>query len=198
MSRRAERRHTDLVNILERQSEGLVGRSRRGVNGINGIEEGDTLGGTGLGLLGPSLVPSHLRQLARTKSKKARFCRRTLVEALKVSEVYMSWEERSNSLQHVVSVPSRDGDEGDGDGVVSDLLDEALGLLDDLVESVLGPLAGVHLVASNDELPDTEGEGEQSVLSGLSVLGDTCLKLSDTGSDDEDSTIGLTERLAVK
>jgi hypothetical protein len=48
--------------------------------------------------------------------------------------------------------------------------DLPLGLLDDLVESVLGPLAGVHLVASNDELPDTEGEGEQSVLSGLTIL----------------------------
>jgi hypothetical protein len=88
-------------------------------------------------------------------------------------------------------MPSRDGDEGNGLGVVSDLLDETGGLLDDFVESVLGPLAGVHLVASNDELPDTEGEGEQSVLSGLSILGDTSLKLSNTGSDDEDSTVGL-------
>jgi len=80
-------------------------------------------------------------------------------------------------------VPSRDGDEGNGKGVVSNLLDEALGLLDDLVESILGPFTGVHLVASNDELPDTEGEGEQSVLSGLSVLLKRCqLRHSQAGA----------------
>ena len=88
-------------------------------------------------------------------------------------------------------MPTRDGDEGDGDRVVSNLLDEALGLLDDLVESVLGPLAGVHLVASNNELPDTEGEGEEGVLSGLSVLGDTGLELSDTGGNDKDGAVSL-------
>lgn len=88
-------------------------------------------------------------------------------------------------------MPSGDGDEGDGLGVVADLLDETGGLLDDFVESVLGPLAGVHLVASNNELPDTEGEGEQGVLSGLTVLGDTGLELTDTGGDDEDGTVGL-------
>ena len=91
----------------------------------------------------------------------------------------------------VVSVPSGDGDEGDGNRVVSDLLDEALGLLDNLVESVLGPLAGVHLVASINELPDTEGEGEEGVLSGLSVLGDTGLELSDTGGNDKDGAVSL-------
>jgi len=88
-------------------------------------------------------------------------------------------------------VPSGDGDEGNRFGVVSDLLDETGSLLDDFVESVLGPLAGVHLVASNDELPDTEGEGEQSVLSGLTILGDTSLELSDTGGNDKNGAVGL-------
>lgn len=50
---------TDLVDILERKSEGLVGGSGWWVNGVNGIEKGLSLGGTGLGLLGPSLVPWH-------------------------------------------------------------------------------------------------------------------------------------------
>lgn len=88
-------------------------------------------------------------------------------------------------------MPSRDGDERNRLGVVSDLLDETVGLLDDFVESVLGPLASVHLVASNNELSDTKGEGEQSMLSGLSILGDTSLELSDTGGNDKDSAIGL-------
>jgi hypothetical protein len=63
-------------------------------------------------------------------------------------------------LNHVVSVPSRDGDESNSLGVVSDLLDETGGLLDDLLESSLGVLGGVHLVDGNNELPDTEGEGQ--------------------------------------
>jgi hypothetical protein len=94
-------------------------------------------------------------------------------------------------LEHVVTVPARDGDEGNRLGVVADLLDEVGRLLDDFVETVLGPLAGVHLVASNDELPDTEGEGEEGVLAGLAVLGDTSLELADTGGDDEDGAVGL-------
>ena len=43
-------------------------------------------------------------------------------------------------LQHVVSVPSRDGDEGDGLGVVADLFDEVGGFFDDFVETLLAPL----------------------------------------------------------
>jgi len=43
-------------------------------------------------------------------------------------------------LQHVVSVPSRDGDEGDGLGVVADLFDEVGSFLDDFVETLLAPL----------------------------------------------------------
>ena len=43
-------------------------------------------------------------------------------------------------LQHVISVPSRDGDEGDGLRVVSDLFDEVRGLLDDFVETLFAPL----------------------------------------------------------
>jgi hypothetical protein len=52
-------------------------------------------------------------------------------------------------------------------------------------------LAGVHLVDGNDQLSYTEGERQQGVLSGLTVLGDTSLELSDTGSDDQDGAISL-------
>ena len=52
-------------------------------------------------------------------------------------------------------------------------------------------LSGVHLVDSDDELLDTEGEGEESVLTGLTVLGDAGLELTDTSGDDENGTIGL-------
>jgi hypothetical protein len=94
-------------------------------------------------------------------------------------------------LNHVVTVPSGDGDEGDVLGVESDLLDEVGGLLDDLLVTGLEVLVGVHLVDGNDELTNTEGEGEEGVLAGLAVLGDTSLELSDTGGDDEDGAVSL-------
>ena len=88
-------------------------------------------------------------------------------------------------------MPSGDGDESDVLGVVADLLDEGGGLLDDLLVTVLGPLGGVHLVDGDDELLDTQGVGEQSVLTSLAILGDTSLELTSTTGNDEDSTISL-------
>jgi len=52
---------TDLVDILEGETEGLVGGTDRGLDGIDGIEKGLTLNNTSLGLLGPALVPGHAR-----------------------------------------------------------------------------------------------------------------------------------------
>ena len=96
-------------------------------------------------------------------------------------------------LDHVVSVPSGDGDEGDGDWVVADLLDEVLDLLLDFLKPGLavGGLGGVHLVASHDELLDPEGVGEEGVLPGLAVLGDASLELTGAGGDDENSAVSL-------
>jgi hypothetical protein len=147
---------TDLVNILEGKTEGLVGRTAGRVDGVNGLEEGLT-SGLGLGLLLPTLVPGAV----------------------------------GGSLDHVVTVETGDGDEGNVLGVVADLLDEVGGLLDDLLVTLLGPLGGVHLVDGNDELLDTEGVGEQSVLTSLAVLGDTSLELTSTGGNDENSAVGL-------
>ncbi len=44
----------------------------------------------------------------------------------------------------------------------------------------VGRLGGVHLVTGDDELLDPQGVGEQSVLPGLSVLGDAGLELAHT------------------
>ena len=93
--------------------------------------------------------------------------------------------------KHVVSVETGDGDERNGLGVVADLLDEVGGLLDNLLVSVLGPVVGVHLVDGNNEVLDTEGEGEKSVLTGLAILGDTSLELTSTGGNDENGAISL-------
>ena len=52
-------------------------------------------------------------------------------------------------------------------------------------------LGGVHLVDGDDELPDTEGEGEKRVLASLAILGDTSLELTGTTGDDEDGAVSL-------
>ena len=96
-------------------------------------------------------------------------------------------------VDHVVPVPPGDGDEGHRHGVVADLLDEASHLLLDFLEPGLavGGLGGVHLVAGHDELLDTKGVGQQSVLPGLTVLGDASLELSGSGGDDKHAAVSL-------
>jgi len=54
---------TDLVHILEGKTEGLVGRTGRGVNGIDGFEEGLATLVAGLGVFRPSLEPGHIDRL---------------------------------------------------------------------------------------------------------------------------------------
>jgi len=149
---------TDLVHILEGQTEGLVIGTLGLLDGINGIEEGlaSDLGTLGALLL-PALVPGSVL----------------------------------GDLQHVVSVEAGDGDESDVLGVETNLLNERRGLLDNLVETGLRPLSSVHLVDSDDELLDAEGESEQSVLTSLAILGDTSLELTSTGGNDENGAISL-------
>lgn len=147
----------DLVDILERQTEGLVRRTNRGLDRVDGLKKGLALEDTGLGLTLPALVPRGV----------------------------------GGGLNHVVTVPARDGDEGNSLGVVADLLDEVRGLLDDLLETLLRPLDRVHLVDGDNELLDTKGVGEKSVLTGLTVLRDTSLELTNTTGNDENGTVGL-------
>jgi hypothetical protein len=147
----------NLVDILKRKTEGLVGRTGRRVDGIDSLKEGLAGGLASLGLLLPALVPRAV----------------------------------GGVVDHVVTVEARDGNESDSLGVVSDLLDEVGSLLDDLLETGLGPLGGVHLVDGDDELLDTESVGEESVLTSLAILGDTSLELTSTGGNDENSAISL-------
>jgi hypothetical protein len=148
---------TDLVDILEREAEGLVGRTRRRINRIDGLEEGLAGGLATLGLLLPALVP---------------------------------WAV-GGVVDHVVTVESGDGNKGNRLGVVADLLDEVGSLLDNLLETILRPLGGVHLVYGDDELLDTKGIGEESVLTSLAILGDTSLELTSTSGNNENGAISL-------
>jgi len=99
--------------------------------------------------------------------------------------------EVGRGLEHVVAGPARDGDEGDLLGIPADLLEEGGGLLLDLIIAALVVLDGILLVAADDHLLHTKSEGQKSVLTGLTVLGDTSLELTSGRGDDEDGAIGL-------
>lgn len=90
-------------------------------------------------------------------------------------------------------MPSRDGHKGNGGRVVANLLDVGGDLLLDLLKPLLavGGLSRVHLVDSNNELLHSQSVGEESVLTGLAVLGDTSLKLTHTTSNNQHSAISL-------
>ena len=138
---------TDLVDVLEGKSEGLLCRSLGGFKSIKGLYEDGSLVPRGVGGL----------------------------------------------LEHVVSVETRDRDEGDGISLVTDLLEVINKFLLDFVVSFFREVNGllVHLVEADDHLLNTEGESEKSVLSGLTVLGDTGLELTLRGSNHENSDISL-------
>lgn len=138
---------TDLVDVLEGKSEGLLKGSLGGFKSIEGLYEDG------------SLVPRSVGGL----------------------------------LEHVITVETRDGDEGDGISLVTDLLEVINKFLLDFVVSFFREVNGllVHLVKADDHLLNTEGESEQSVLSGLSVLGDTSFEFSLRGSNHENSDISL-------
>jgi hypothetical protein len=138
---------SDLVDILDGESEGLVGGSLGGDESIESLEEEG------------SLVPGHVVGL----------------------------------FDHVITDPTGDGDEFDLGGVVSDLLEVVDEFVLDLLVSLLGVVDGfvVHLVDADDHLSDTHSLGEESVFSGLSVLGETGFELTFTSGDHEDGGISL-------
>jgi len=73
-------------------------------------------------------------------------------------------------LQHVVAVPARNRNESDLLWVVTNLLDEVGGLLDNFVETRFSPFAGIHFVDGDDKLAHAEGEGKEGMLASLTVL----------------------------
>jgi hypothetical protein len=89
------------------------------------------------------------------------------------------WHVRG-SLEHVVSVPSRNWDEWDLFWVVTNLLDEVRNFVLDFIETSFREVYRlfVHLVNKDDHLLDTKGVSEESVLSGLSVLSNTSFELT--------------------
>lgn len=54
---------TDLVDVLEGKTEGLVGGTDGGLDGIDGVEESLALEGTSLSVTRPTLVPGHAARI---------------------------------------------------------------------------------------------------------------------------------------
>jgi hypothetical protein len=96
-------------------------------------------------------------------------------------------------VDHVVTFPSRNGDERDLHGLVSDLLEVSGDFVLDFVVTILGVLDGlvVHLVTGDNHLLDTKGVSEKSVLAGLAILGDTSLETTLGRVNDQNGNIGL-------
>jgi len=109
-----------------------------------------------------------------------------------VRSLVVPWEV-GGLLEHVITSPAGDGDEGNLIRVPADSLEEAAGFLLDLIITALAVLdrISILLVEADDHLLDTKGPGKKSVLTSLTVLGDTSLELTLSRGDDEDGTISL-------
>ncbi|GFE54230.1 elongation factor 1-alpha, putative [Babesia ovis] len=112
------------------------------------------------------------------------------VEGLDQGLALVPWHV-GGALNHVVTHETGDGNEGNLIGVVTDLLEVSLDFLLDFTVTVLLVVALVHLVDGANNLPDTEGEGQKSVLTGLTFLGEGSLETTSLSWHHKHSHIGL-------
>jgi hypothetical protein len=97
------------------------------------------------------------------------------------------------SVNHVVSLPTGDGDERNLHWLVTNLFEVSRNFGLDFLITLLVVFDGlvVHLITGNDHLLDSKSVSEESVLTSLSVLGDTGFETTLRRVDDENSNIGL-------
>jgi hypothetical protein len=103
-----------------------------------------------------------------------------------------------DALFHVLTDLSRDGNERQiGLGVKADAFEVRLELADDLIIASLVPFDGrvVHLVDDDNELVYTVALEQESVLTSLPILFETCLEFTLTGRDNEKSNVRLSGTL---
>ena len=170
----------DLVDILKGQTESLVSRAGRWDDSVQSFKQ--------------SLAYKINSRLIKTILDciiKIKFTIGFAFFALNSPSLVPG--EVAGSLNHVVSVETRDGDEGNSDGVVTNLLDVAADFLLDFLITGLAErwLSGIHLVNTNNQLLDSQCVSQESVLAGLSVLGDTGFEFTDTTSNNQDGAISL-------
>ena len=90
-------------------------------------------------------------------------------------------------------MPAGDGHEWDVIRIVPDLLDVALHFFLDFIEAsfAVWRFSVVHLVHTDDQLLDAQSEGQQSVLTSLTVLANASLELAGTSGNDQHAAISL-------
>mmetsp|Transcript_4231 Transcript_4231/g.5885 ORF Transcript_4231/g.5885 Transcript_4231/m.5885 type:complete len:203 (-) Transcript_4231:400-1008(-) len=96
-------------------------------------------------------------------------------------------------VNHVISLPSRNGNKWNLDGLVSNLFEVSTDLRLDLIVTAFVILNGlvVHLVTGNNHLLDSKSEGKKGVLTCLSILGDTSLETTLRRVDNKNGNICL-------
>jgi hypothetical protein len=96
-------------------------------------------------------------------------------------------------FNHIVSIKSRNGNEMNGVGFVSDFFQETGKFSLDFFISIFRVVHGffINFVQTDDHLFDSQSEGEKSVFSGLSIFGNTSFEFSLGGSNHEHGAIGL-------
>lgn len=124
---------TDLVNILEGKTKGLVLWADRRFNGINSIEKGLSFNYVVLNFLSPTLVPRSAKEVIGDKNYHKQGEKNEVLDENLLGGL----------VDHVVTVETGDGDEGNSLGVVTNLLDEVGSFLDDFLETLFIPLKGV-------------------------------------------------------
>ena len=124
---------TDLVNILEGKTKGLVLWADRRFNGINSIEKGLSFNYVVLDFLSPILVPRSAKEVIGDKNYHKQGEKNEVLDENLLGGL----------IDHVVTVETGDGDEGNSLGVGTNLLDEVGSFLDDFLETLFVPLKGV-------------------------------------------------------
>jgi hypothetical protein len=59
------------------------------------------------------------------------------------------------------------------------------------IDEIETHLGRVHFVDGNNQLTDTEGESQEGVLAGLTILGNASLEFTSTTSNDENGAVSL-------
>ncbi|KAF6104245.1 hypothetical protein HJG60_011245 [Phyllostomus discolor] len=99
----------------------------------------------------------------------------------------------STWLQYVVTIPTRNWYKCYCVRIVANFLNVGADFFYNFLVSLLavGQLSGIHLVNANNQLFHTQCVSQKGMLMGLPILGDTCFKLTNTSSNNQDSTVSL-------
>ena len=99
----------------------------------------------------------------------------------------------STWLQHGVAIPNRNWHKCYCVRVVANFSNAGANFFKKFLVSLLAVrrLSETHSVNTNNQLFHTQCVSQKGMLPGLPILGDTCFKLTNTSSNNQDSTVSL-------